>query len=179
MCCSSHRGDGLKEHFHCSLVGAGTSFSLTFVFVTVWSESKNKGTSLKCKAVWLTFVFMPILVLEAFPKKGTKLMPVGVVVLSLNSLRSLTISYNLSCYLCVQSISVILDAAWWLSLFVASAVGQICWIFFLLEGEVCLPSLVYKEPPWLLPALSRVSSRSSPPSQGWQFRLCCHTLSAG
>lgn len=39
MCCSSYQADVLKEHFHCSLVAADTSFFLTFVFVTAWSES--------------------------------------------------------------------------------------------------------------------------------------------
>lgn len=77
--------------------------------------------------------------------------------------------------LCIQSISIILGAAWWFSLFAASAVGQIWWIFLSLENEMCFHPLS----PWLLPAPSRVSSQSLLPSQGWKFELCCHTLSVG
>lgn len=107
MCCSSHQEYVLKEHLRCSLVGADTSLCLTFVFVTVWRESKNKRTSLQCKGLGLTLVFMPILVVGVFQKKRDEADVCWCSSFIFKLLREFKSSY-LYCYLCVQPISIIL-----------------------------------------------------------------------
>lgn len=93
MC--SHQEDVLKEHFHCSLLGAGTSFSLPFVFVTVWSESENKGAPLQCKAALLLSLYLSLLLNHK--KRGDQ--------------ANASWFCSFISKLCIQSISIILGAA--------------------------------------------------------------------
>lgn len=168
----SHR-DVLKERLRCSLVGADTSFSLTFVFVTVWTENKSKGTSLQCKAAWLNLVILPVLVVEAFPKKGMRLMPVGVVVLM--EFKDILQPFLLP--LCAVHIPNF-GCSLMIFLICSFSSGSDLLSFFSHQKMKCISSLVHKKSPCPASACPQ-QGQLTEPSQGWKFRLCCHALSVG